>query len=331
MLTRKILWRSPVIVTLACATHLATSPDAFGHSREPDDSIAQECKEALVEAQLRLARCTARTFILDTESGPSTSTSTSSNDDFEGAASFEPEDSEGRRDGRHERHRKQGRRNQRQPTDCMARYTGEFEEIREEFVWHQGLEPELCGLQDDGAGFLDRLCQTRQGFDELIVIGFEAADFVDPPNALLVNSYSEQGFTVETTNLDPNSALSGVLGLDTTFFPNPGIRTVSQPPGVRVALPEDAIDDIVITRADGEDFRFIGGHFSFTNRLTQLRPATITFEGYKDGELASLVFAEIVEQGAFIPVQMNEGIDTLVIKDTDASGWTYLDDLMFLY
>ena len=329
MLTRKMFWRSLVIVILACATHQATSLDAFGHSREPEDSLVQECKEALVKAQLRLALCTARTFILDAKSGPSTSTSSS--DDIEDATSFEDEDSERKRDGRRERRRKQERRKQRQPIDCTDRYADELEEIREEFVWYQGLDAELCGLQDDGAGFLDRLCRRRHGFDELIVIGFEAADIVDPPNALLVDSYSEQGFTVETTNLDPNSALSGVLGLDTTFFPNPGIRTVSQLPGVRVALPEDAIDDIVITRADGEDFRFIGGHFSFTNRLTQLRPATITFEGYKDGELLSLFFSEIVEQGAFIPVQMKEGIDTLVIRDSDPNGWTYIDDLMFLF
>ena len=163
------------------------------------------------------------------------------------------------------------------------------------------------------------------------MIGFEAADIVDPPNALLVASYSEQGFTVETTNLDPNSALSGVLGLDTTFFPNPGIQRVNQPPGVRVALPEDALDDIVISRADGQDFRFLGGHISFTNRLTQLRPATLTFEGYEQGELVSVFFSEIVEQGALIPVQMKEGIDTLVIKDGDPSGWAYLDNLMFLH
>ena len=329
MLTRKMFWRSLVILILACATHQATRLDAFADSREPEDSSVQECKEALVEAQLRLARCAARTFILDAERGPSTSTS--SNHDFEDAMSFENKDSERKRDGRRERRRKHGGRKQRQPTDCTDRYAEELEEIREEFVGYEGLDAELCGLQDDGAGFLDRLCRRRQGFDEVIVIGFEAPGIVDPPNALLVNSYSEQGFTVETTNLDPNSALSGVLGLDTTFFPNPGIRTVSQLPGVRVALPEDAIDDIVITRADGEDFRFIGGHFSFTNRLTQLRAETITFEGYKDGELQSLFISEIVEQGAFIPAQMKEGIDTLVIRDADPNGWTYIDDLMFLF
>ena len=86
---------------------------------------------------------------------------------------------------------------------------------------------------------------------------------------------------METTNLDPTSALSGVLGLDTTFFPNPGIRSVSQPPGDRVALPEDPIDNIV-------------------------------------------------EQGALLTVQMEEGIDTLVIKDNNPNGWAYLDNLMFL-
>ena len=178
---------------------------------------------------------------------------------------------------------------------------------------------------------LGALCEAPQSFDELIIIRFEAADVVNPPNALLVTSYAEQGVIVETTNLDPGSALSGILGLDTTIFPNPGIQTVSQPPGLRVALPEDTIDDIVLRRADGTEFRFLGGHFSFTNRFTQLRPATITFEGYHEGELTSVFSSEILQQGAFIPVEMEEGIDTLVIKDGDPSGWIYLDDLMLLF
>jgi len=329
MLTRKMFWRSLVIVPLAWTAHLATSLDASGHSRERDDSTVQECREAVVEVQFGLAVCTARAFLRDAEGVPSASAS--STDDFEDATSFEDEDSQRKRNGGRERRRKQERRQPLQATDCTDRYADELEEIREEFVWDRGLDAERCGLQDDGAGFLGRLCRGRHGFDELIVIGFEAADIVDPPNALLVTSYSEQGFTVETTNLDPNSALSGVLGLDTTFFPNAGIQRVNQPPGVRVALPEDAIDDIVVSHADGEDFRFLGGHFSFTNRLTQLRPATITFEGYEDGELVSVFFSEIVEQGAFIPVQMKEGIDTLVIRDGDPNGWTYMDNLMFLH
>jgi hypothetical protein len=325
MLTRKMFWRSLVIVALACVGHQAMSSDAFGDSREPDDSTVLECKEAVVDAQLRLAVCTARVFMLDAESR----TSTSSSRDSAGAASFEDQDSERKRDRRRGRRRTQERRKQLQPADCTDRYADELEEIREEFIWDQGLDAGLCGLQGEGAGFLGSLCRKQGGFDELIVIGFEAVDVVDPPNALLVNSYSEQGFTIETTNLNPNSALSGVLGLDTTFFPNAGIQRVSQSPGVRVALPEDAIDDIVILRADGEEFRFIGGHFSFTNRLTQLTPASITFEGYKDGELVNIFFSEIVEQGAFIPAQMKEGIDTLVIKDGDPNGWTYVDNLMF--
>jgi hypothetical protein len=46
-------WRSLVIVALACAGHQATIRDAFGHSREPDDSTVLECKEAVVDVQLR--------------------------------------------------------------------------------------------------------------------------------------------------------------------------------------------------------------------------------------------------------------------------------------
>lgn len=161
------------------------------------------------------------------------------------------------------------------------------------------------------------------------VISFEATDVVDPPNALLVESYSESGFIVETTNLNPSSSLSGILGLDTTSFPNPGIQTVNRPPGVRVALPEDPIDDIVITRVDGKKFRFLGGYFSFTNKLTRLSPATITFEGYKNGVLVNTASLEIVEQGSFLSVFMPKKFDTLIIKDNDSGGWTYMDNLLF--
>ena len=270
MLARKLLCCSVLIVPLVWAFQPTISVRASGHPDEAEESVVQECKEEVVEAQLELA-------------------------------------------------------------DCTDRYAEELEEIREEFVLEEGLDANLCGLQGGAAGFFDRLCRGRAGFQEFIVIGFEAADVVDPPNALLVTSYSEQGFTVRTTELDPTSALSGVLGLDTTFFPNPGIQRVNQPPGVRVALPEDPIDDIVVSRVDGDVFRFLGGHFSFTNRLTQLRAATLTFEGYRDGDLVSVYSSDIVAQGALIVVQMDEGIDTLVIKDGDPSGWAYLDNLMFLH
>lgn len=140
-----------------------------------------------------------------------------------------------KRDRRRGRRRTQERRKQLPPADCTDRYADALEEIREEFIWDQGLDAGLCGLQCEGAGFLGSLCREQGGFDELIMIGFEAVDVVDPPNALLVNSYSEQGFTIETTNLNQNSALSCTLGLDTTFFSNAGIQRVSQSPGVRVA------------------------------------------------------------------------------------------------
>lgn len=329
MPTRTSSPRTLLFLTLSWVFQLSASPEAVGHSCESDNAIALECKEDVVKAQLRLAGCKARVVLLEAQSGAATSGG--NEDECTQARSYEEDDSD-RRDGRrHESRKGHKRGRQLQAADCDARYAEDLEEVYEEYVEDEGLDPELCGLRGGGAaGFLDRLCQDRAGFNEFILIGFEAADAVNPPNAFLVNSYSEQGFTVETTNLDPTSALSGVLGLDTTFFPNPGIRSVSQPPGDRVALPEDPIDNIVLTRPDGAEFQFLGGHFSFTNGLTQLRPATMSFEGYRDGELVRSASADIVEQGALITVQMEEGIDTLVIKDNNPNGWAYLDNLMFL-
>lgn len=330
--TRTSFPRTLLFLTLSWVFQLAASHEAVGHSCESDDSIALECKDDLIKAQLRLAGCTARVVLLEAQS--ETSTSGGNEDECAQARSSEEDDSDRRDRRKHESRRGPRRGKQLQAADCDARYAEDLEELYEEYVEDEGLDPELCGLHGGaagaGGGFLDRLCQDRAGFNEFILIGFEAADAVNPPNAFLVNSYSEQGFTVETTNLDPTSALSGVLGLDTTFFPNPGIRSVSQPPGDRVALPEDPIDNIVLTRPDGAEFQFLGGHVSFTNGLTQLRPATMSFEGYKQGSLVSSFSSDIVEQGALITVQMEEGIDTLVIKDNNPNGWAYLDNLMFL-
>lgn len=170
---------------------------------------------------------------------------------------------------------------------------------------------------------------SRHEDDRDIVIGFEQVPGQPPAEAYLTTAYCESGMIVMTTQKDPSSELSGLLGLDTTFFPNPGIQSVSQAPGRRVALPEYMDDDIVIRRQDGETFEFAGGYFSFTNAFIRLTAATLSFEGYRKGKLVSSFAAEIVEQGGFISVVMTKEMDTLVIKDNDASGWAYMDNLSF--
>ena len=74
----------------------------------------------------------------------------------------------------------------------------------------------------------------------------------------------------------------------------------------------------------------MGGHFSFTNMLARLKPAMMTFEGYKDGALVSTVSVDIVDQGEFLSVLMTQTFDTLVIKDNDSDGWAYMDNLLFI-
>jgi hypothetical protein len=169
----------------------------------------------------------------------------------------------------------------------------------------------------------------RHSDDRDIVIGFEQVPGEPPAEAYLTQTYCESGMIVMTTKKDPSSELSGLLGLDTIFFPNPGIQSVSQAPGNRVALPEDKEDDIVIRRKDGEKFGFTGGYFSFTNAFIRLTAATLSFEGYRKGKLVSSFSAEIVEQGGFINVPMTKEIDTLIIKDNDPTGWAYMDNLTF--
>ena len=101
MLKRKVLWRSLLTVALACLTHPLVTPAAHGHSVDADDSALRECQEALVEAQLRLARCTAHDFLRDTSSDARLSTS--SLGDFDGRGSFEEEDAERKRNRWHGR------------------------------------------------------------------------------------------------------------------------------------------------------------------------------------------------------------------------------------
>lgn len=191
--------------------------------------------------------------------------------------------------------------------------------------------------------------------DEYVIIDFEGnnvpQDSTNPINNDLRFDpiYSEDGFELTAwasanATADPNPV--GVALSDINFanpaFPElaEAINRVNQSPGRVAGLAAESESDLVIRRAGGKDFEFEGGYFAFAPIIAvagipSLVPSTNTqasiklvFEGYKNGSLVDS-FESMIPANGYIRSQIDEDIDTLIIKDNDLHGWVVTDNLKF--
>jgi hypothetical protein len=125
-----VLQRSLLVIALAGLVYPMTQFEVFARSgANSDPELAAKCSQAVIRAQAKLAICTAKAVVSNSHRDDARKSRRSSGDD----------DDRGKR------------RRGIEPADCADQYARKLEKIRENYLWDEGLDPLLCGLENEGA------------------------------------------------------------------------------------------------------------------------------------------------------------------------------------